>query len=178
MNTQKIIGITILVGVALLGVTVGVVFAAGQSHQEPPFSPAEEGEFIPYRGHMHDRWGGWSSETAYPPMHEDMIQAVADATGLTTDEIESRLDAGEHLVDIALDAGLTEEAFFDLMAETREAFLEEALENGWITEEHFAWMLEHHEDLPYGYGFGGCHQRYDQEYQPSGGGQHGRGRRW
>lgn len=175
MSKTKVLGIAVLVTVALLVVATGVVFAAGLTQGGQPFYPGdEEGQ---YWGPMHGRRGGWSSDA--PPMHEDMVEAVADATDLSVDEIEARIAAGEHLFEIALDAGLDQEEYFDLMTETRKAYLAEAFEAGWISEERYQWMLERMEGDAYSPGYGGCH-RYDGEgyLEVNRGPGMGRGRRW
>jgi hypothetical protein len=174
MNKQKAIGISILVTVALLVITTGVVFAAGFAHGGQPFNQAERGDDSgQFWGPMHGR--GWSSEEQ--PMHEAMVGAVADATGLSVEDIEDRLASGEHLSEVALDAGMDETAFFELMTETREAFLAEAIENGWLSEAHYQWMLEHMDGEAYGPGDGSCHGFDTEEDVFRGGRGHGMGRR-
>lgn len=174
MNEQKRLGVVVIVTLALLVITTGVVFAAGLIQVGPPWLAESEGNGE-YRGPMHGRRGRWSSEVSIPPMHDLMIETVAEATGLTVNEIDTRLAEGERLVVIALDAGMTVESFYDLMAETRTAFLAEAVDAGWITQEQYQWMLERKENTPYGRGFGGCHW-FDAEGDPTGGRGPGKGR--
>jgi hypothetical protein len=176
MKKQKIFGIAVLVVVAMLVVATGVVFAAGLTQAGPPYSVEDEGdEYGPYWGLMHGRRGGWSSEAPLP-MHDAMVQAVADATGLTVEEIDARIAEGERLFTIALDAGMEEADFIELMAETREAFLAEALENGLISEEQYQWMLDRGSGSSSGQWYGGCH-RFDGDDFTTGGRGPGRGRR-
>lgn len=178
MNRQKRIGIAVFITIAILVITTGAVFAAALTQVGPWWTAESEGNGE-YWGPMHGRQSGWSSEEPLPPMHDARIAAVAEATGLTVDQIETRLAAGERLFSIAVDAGMTEEAYFNLMTETRAAFLAEAVEAGWITQEQYQWMLERRENAPYGRGFGGCHQ-FDAEGGLTGGRGRGmgRGRRW
>lgn len=178
MNLHKKLGLVVIVAAALLILSTGVVFATVLNQVGPWWLGESEGNGE-YWGPMHGRRGDWSAERPFPPMHAAMIEAVADATGLTVDEIELRHAEGERLIAIALDAGMTEEAFFDLMTETRATFLAEALEAGWITPEQYRWMLERKVNPPDGLGFGGCH-RFNTEGDPTirrGPGM-GRGRRW
>jgi hypothetical protein len=175
MNKQKVFGIALLLVVAMLVVATGVVFAAGLTQAGPP-ATAEGEDYGPYWGPMHGRRGGWSSEAPFLPMHDAMVQAVADATTLTVDEIETRLAEGERMIDIAQDAGLSEDSFFDLMAETRESVLAEAFEAGLISEEQYQWMLERRSGSAFGPGYGGCH-RYDGEGFSTEGRGPGRGSR-
>jgi hypothetical protein len=112
-------------------------------------------------------------------MHDAMVQAVADVTGISVDEIEDRISEGERLFEIALDAGLDQVAFFDLMQETRESVLAEALESGLITEEQYQRMQNRTREDRYGRGFGGCHQLDGEGYPQDGRTpRRGFGRRW
>lgn len=177
---QKLLGIGLLVAVAMLVIGTGMVFAAGLAQTGPAFYGENEGEeYGPYWGPMHGRRGSWSSEAPFPPMHEATVQALAEATGLSVENIEVRLADGERMLAIALDAGLSEEAFFDLMAEIRENVLAEAFEDGLISEERYQWMLEGQQGDWEGRGYGGCH-RFDGEGYSTGGRGPGRGRsgRW
>jgi hypothetical protein len=180
MKKQKIVSIAILVTIALLVISTGVVFAIGLNHGGQPFYGEDtEDNDGAYWGPMHGHRGGWSSGEAIPPMHDAMVQSLVDETGLSISAIEARLAQGEHLIEIAQDAGMADEDFFDLMTETRETFLAEAFESGVISEEHYQWMHEHMEGDAYEPGYGGCH-RFDDEGNTEGvrGPGMGRGRRW
>lgn len=179
-QNQKILGIAVLVAVAMLVIGTGVVFAAGLAQSGPGFYGEDQGENDgPYWGPMHGRRGGWSSEAPFPPMHEAIVQAVADATGLSVEDIELSLADGEHMVAIALDAGLSEEDFFALMTEVRETVLAEAFEAGLISEERYQWMLEGRQGEWEGRGYGGCHSIDGEGFSTGGRGPgRGRGGRW
>jgi hypothetical protein len=112
-------------------------------------------------------------------MHEALVEAVADAIGVPVDEINARLADGERLLAIALDAGITADAFFELVAEIREAVLTEAFEAGLISEERYQWMLEGRQGERFEGRFGGCHS-FDEDGAPIWGRGFGRGRggRW
>lgn len=168
-----------VVAATLLIITTGVVFAAGLSQFGPPLTTEDDVPFGGYWGPMHGRGRGWSPDAAVPPMHEAMVEAVASATGLSVADIEARLAEGERLYEIALEAGISEDAFFDLMKAAREAYLTEAFEAGLISEERYQWMLERQEREQYGRGFGPCHS-YDEEVNLKWGAgrQRGRGRNW
>ena len=178
MNKEKRLGVVVIVVLALLVLSAGVVSAVGLVQVGPPWL-AESDDNGEYWGPMHGRRGCWSSEESFPPMHDFMVAAVAEATGLTLDEVEARLAAGERMISIALDEGLTEAIYFNLMAETRAAFLAEAVEAGWITQEQYQRMLERKQGASIERGFGGCH-RYDSDGESTGGRGPGRGhgRRW
>jgi hypothetical protein len=163
------------VAVAFLIVSTGVVFAAGLNQGTPPLNDRDED--FQFWGPMHGRRGGWSSDE--PLMHEAMVQALADVTGLSVEEIEDRISDGERLFDIALGAGMDQAAFFDLMQDTRETVLAEALESGLISEEQYQWMQNRKQGDRYGRGFGGCHRLEGEGYPQDGRTpRRGSGRRW
>lgn len=178
MNKQKTIGMAVLVTLALLVVTTGAVFAIGLTQGGPPWSAADEDvDYDEYWGPMHGRRGTWSPDE--PLMHDAMVQAVADVTGLSVDEIELRVSEGERLYEIALDAGMDQGVFFDLMQETRESVLAEALDAGLITAEQYQRRQDRTQEDRYGRGFGGCYQLNGEGYLQDGRTpRRGFGRRW
>lgn len=178
MNKQKILRNALVVVIAVLVLTTGVVFASSLNYGGPNFSaddetPGDGGYFGPMQG----RGGRWSSEAPFQPMHEAMVQAVADATGLSVEAIEGRITEGDRLFTIAVEAGLSEEEYFSMMREVREAFLAEAVASGLMSQERYQWMLEHMDGDPKGPESGGCY-RYGEEESPMYGGglRRGRGR--
>ncbi len=70
-----------------------------------------------------------------------IVQAWADALGLSVEELQARLDAGENLGMIAVSLGYSPEEVWALMSEVRAAAVEQALADGVITEEQAAWLL-------------------------------------
>jgi hypothetical protein len=181
MNKQKTLGMAVLVTLALLVLTTGAVFAIGLTQGGSPWSAVDDvytnDDYGEDWGPMHGRRGTWSTDE--PLMHDAMVQALADVTGMSADEIEDRISQGERLFEIALDAGLDQAAFFELMQETRESVFAQALESGLITEEQYQWMQNRTREDRYGRGFGGCH-RLDGEGYPQGSRmpRSGFGRRW
>ncbi len=81
------------------------------------------------------------------PMHDDMVAALADALGLTPEEVEARHDAGETLWDIAAGQGLSPEEINDLMLSLHDEALDEAVDEGWLTSDQAEWMDAHMEDM-------------------------------
>ena len=86
---------------------------------------------------------GAASGTGNKLLHDYFIQAFSDATGLSVQEIEDRLAAGETLSDIAVSLGYTLDTFRSLMDEVRTAALAAAVLDGVITQEQADWMLSH-----------------------------------
>jgi hypothetical protein len=94
-------------------------------------------------------------------MHELMISAYADAVDLTADEVETRLEAGESIKEIALAQGVTEDEFPDLVVQVRQTALDAAVSDGTITQDQADLMLEHMNNNV-GQGFGpGFNQGFD-----------------
>lgn len=75
-------------------------------------------------------------------LHDYIMQAFSDTTGLSISEIEVRLEAGETLSDIAVSMDMTLEEFFTMMIEVRTEALIAAVADGVITQEQADWMLD------------------------------------
>jgi hypothetical protein len=181
MNKQKNLGMAILITLALLVVTTGAVFAIGLTQGGSPWSAEDnvytDDDYGEDWGPMHGRRGTWSTDE--PLMHDAMVQAVANATGMSVDEIEDRISQGDRLFEIARDAGLDQRTFFDLMQETRESVLAQAVESGLITEEQYQQMQNRTREDRYRRGFGGCYQLEGEGYPQNGRmPRRGSGRRW
>jgi hypothetical protein len=86
-------------------------------------------------------------------MHDDMISAFADAVDLTVDEVNTRLESGETIREIAIAQGFTEEQLPDLVTQVRQAALDKAVADGDITQAQADLMLEHMNEY-IGEGFG------------------------
>ena len=94
----------------------------------------------------------------YGPMHEYMVPAFADALGITPEELQSRLDDGETMWDVARAQGLSDEEVYEVMEAAHSKALEQAVEAGVLTQEQADWMDEHMDQM-HGESFtsGGCH---------------------
>lgn len=75
------------------------------------------------------------------PIHEYMHDALAEALGLTRDEFEAQLAAGETPWTIAEAQGLTTDEFAALMTAARADALAAAVAEGAITQAQADWML-------------------------------------
>jgi hypothetical protein len=73
-------------------------------------------------------------------LHDYMVEAFADALGVTVDELDARLAAGETLAAIAADLGISAEEFPALWLEARSVALEAAVADGVLTAEQASWM--------------------------------------
>jgi len=83
-----------------------------------------------------------SPDNDYPPMHEYMEEAWAKTLGLSHDELEQRLDAGETLWSIAQAQGITQENFGKLMLQARTEALNKMVADGVLTQEQADWMKQ------------------------------------
>ena len=68
-------------------------------------------------------------------LHDGIIAYFADALVIDATVLESRLDAGETMADIAVSEGLTLDEFQALMVEARTAAISQAVLDGTLTQE-------------------------------------------
>jgi hypothetical protein len=153
---KKITLILVIVAIAALALT-SIAMAQGTN---PPTD-------TPYGG---GRFGGGQVGDGY--LHEYMIAYLADAFGMTVDELDSRLAGGERMMDIAYGLEYTVEEAYQLMNEARAYALDEALADGTITQEQYDFMQARAQN---GRGMGmGRYGGTDGSFgQGRGGGRHG-----
>lgn len=167
-----------LVLAALLA--VGVFSYRVVRAQSPATPAAPNGAFGP--GMM----GGWGSGMmgrqsrgfgmmgrgagGYGWMHEYMVSALAEQLGMTPEDLQKQIDAGQAPYQIAQAKGLTDVQIQDIMLKAHDAALEKAVAAGALTQEQADWMDQHMEGMWQngGAGFGPCHggQRGQQNSQP------------
>ncbi|MFN2146682.1 MAG: hypothetical protein ACK2T7_15135 [Anaerolineales bacterium] len=157
---KKIVVLTLIVGI-LAALTIGVVMAQTDSPGDPV--PGD----CPYCDGSSQSRGQGEHGGGY--LMEYMHAAMADALGISEEEFESRMAAGESFFDIAQSQGFDLETFFDLHQNARQTALENAFNDGLFSEEQFNWMLERFQ----GMGGGGMHGRGNQNGGFSGGGRPG-----
>lgn len=157
-----------LVLVAATALTVGIAFA-----QTP--TPQGSGGYGP--GMMGGRGGysmmgfGGPVDGSYGPMHESMVTTFAKAFGLTPEALQARLDAGETMWQVAEAQGYDLETFRSLMLEARAEALQQAVDDGTLTQEQADWMSQRMSRTG-GFGNGAC-----DGTGPNGSGMHGSGMR-
>ena len=86
------------------------------------------------------------------PMHDYMLNAIADALSISPAEFESRRDAGETAYQIASDLGISPDTIPALLSDARSKALEAAAADGVISQDQAAWM----ESRGAGRGAGNC----------------------
>ncbi len=128
--TKKVL-MVLLVLALVTGATTTAAFARPW---EPPAAPEETGT-----GLLSLNMDINASEV----IADYTAAAVADLTGLTVEEIQSRLDAGETISDILLSLGYDPTEIQTLVQDLREQALWAAVEDGVLTAEEVEFLLEH-----------------------------------
>ncbi|MCJ7624543.1 MAG: hypothetical protein MUO76_13650 [Anaerolineaceae bacterium] len=111
---KKQTSIAIVLAVVLAMTVFGTVFAQG------PGQP----EVTPGYGVNIDEWPPADGE--YGPLHEIMITAFAAEFGITVEELNAKIDAGQTMFEIAEAYGYDAESFAELMTNIRQQAREEA----------------------------------------------------
>jgi hypothetical protein len=116
---------------------VGVAYA-----QSPTQTPGTGTGWMGGRG---SRSGSAGANTAAGEgiLHDYMIAAYAEKLNIPVADLEARLDSGETMAQIALSEGLTFEQFRTLMIEVRTQAIEQALNDGVLTQAQADWMEQH-----------------------------------
>jgi len=143
-----------LMFVALVGVVALALGVTGYAYaqDDDPSSPFGRGGFGP--GMM-----GWAGDREFGPLHETMEAAIAEALGISAEELEAAHDEGKTAWDIAQEQSLSAEQFSAMMSEARSAALQQAVADGTITQEQADWMQSRWENMQangFGPGSGFC----------------------
>ena len=125
----------IAVAVFALGVA-GVAYA-----QSPTQTPGTGTGFMGGRG-SRSGLGGANTNAGDGILHDYMIAAYADQLGISVADLETRLDSGETMAQIAISTGLTLDQFRTLMVEVRTQAIEQALNDGVLTQAQADWMSQ------------------------------------
>jgi uncharacterized protein YidB (DUF937 family) len=140
--------------VAILAALAVAGFAFAQKPTPPaPFGPGMMG------GRGGGMMGGLQSEDGFGPMHEVMQDAMAEALGITHEELEERYAAGDTAWTIAQEKGLTQDEFITLMSEARSKAFDQLVADGTLTQEQADWMAARMGTMMqngFGDGTGGC----------------------
>lgn len=140
----KMVGLVTVVG--LIGVLVfGVmVFAQGPQNDGNPngdnygrnygrSSMMQRGGTGMVGGMM----GGFMQEEGY---HDEMHAGMAEALGLTVDELDAAMAEGKTMFDIATDQGVEWADVWAAMDAARQAGFDKAVEDGTLSQEQADWM--------------------------------------
>lgn len=145
---------------AMVGLTVLALGAAGiafaQSETPQPVTPPGYGYgMMGGRGNFPGMRGGYISGEE-GPHHDDMIEAFVEAIGLSPEEVETRLASGETMWQIVESEGLSMEEFGEIMSQVRSDFIQQALDDGTLTQEQADFMASRRAAGGFGQGFGEC----------------------
>ena len=105
-------------------------------------------------GHMGGMMG---VDGDFGPMHEYMIKALAEKLGLSAEELQTRIENGESMWDIARSQGLSDAEVTALMQDAHNQAIQQAVSAGLITQEQADWMNNHMQQMHGSNGSGGCH---------------------
>lgn len=75
-------------------------------------------------------------------LHDYMIAGYSEKLNIPVADLEARLNGGETMAQIALSEGLTLEQFRTLMVEVRTQAIEQALNDGVLTQAQADWMIQ------------------------------------
>jgi len=128
MKKILIIGTLVIAAVLAFG-AVGVAYAQNAT-------PNQTGT-----GMMAGGRSGMMGQSGSGLLHDYMIAGFADAFGISVEDLQARIDAGETMHDVALSLGYTQESFTELMVTVRTDAINQALADGVITQEQADWML-------------------------------------
>lgn len=156
MKKFLIIGAVLALALVAFG-AAGLVYAQTQTPPTPetPIFPGYGPGMMGGRGGM---MGGFQSG-GFGPMHDYMVEAYAQALGITVVELQDQLATGENMWQIALSLGFSEEAVPGLMIAAHTQALNKAVEAGVLTRQQADWMLQRMAQMQaqgFGPGAGGC----------------------
>jgi hypothetical protein len=155
LEEYKLRKIWIIVGV--LGVAALALGAAGlayaQSETPPPFMNPGYGPGM-MGGRV--RHGGGLANGEESLYHESMLESFAEALGIAIDQLEARLESGEMMWQIAEEEGVSEEEIFDIVQQGRQAMVEQAVEDGILSQEQAEFMGPRWQEGGFRGGYGGC----------------------
>ena len=134
------VAILVIVGAGVASV------AYAQSQQSPTPTPPVPGfgsGMMSGSGWFKGGMMGQRQADSYGPLHTFMVEAMANALGLTSDELQERLQNGETMWQVAESLDLTLEEFRQVMTQAHAEALQKAVEAGVITQEQANWMSQH-----------------------------------
>lgn len=144
---KKLIVIASVVAVVLALTVATAVFAhggGGRGGMVGGYGQSYTGT-VPYGGMPGGRgmgmMGAYTGTAA--PLHDEMLNAFADALDLTRADVDAQLAKGETMYSLALAHGVEAADFQTFMTGVRTTAIEQAVTNGDLTREQADWMLAH-----------------------------------
>jgi hypothetical protein len=136
MNKFGILLVIAVVVTLTLG-TVGIAYA-----QSPTQTTGTGTGFMGGRG-SRNGLGGANANAGDGILHDYMIAAYAEKMNIQVADLETRLANGETMAQIAISTGLTLDEFRTLMVDVRTQAIEQALNDGVLTQAQADWMSQH-----------------------------------
>ncbi|MDD2696134.1 MAG: hypothetical protein PHD58_09435 [Anaerolineales bacterium] len=144
---------------ALVLGAAGFVYAQTQTppNANPPAGFAPWGMMGGRGAGMMGAWRNNADADFEGPMHDAMIAALAEALNVTPEELEEAHDAGKTMWQFAEEQGLSADEFAQIMIQARTKALNQAVEDGAITQEQANWMIQRMSQAQAnGFGMGAC----------------------
>jgi len=88
-------------------------------------------------------------------LHESMISALAEKLGLSASELQSRLDKGETLSQVAASKSIDSSKLDTMITEAYSRVLDQAVKDGTVTQAQADWMKQRGGGMMLGGGRGG-----------------------
>jgi hypothetical protein len=127
---NKFVLMLVIVAVVALG-SVGIAYA-----QSPTQAPGTGSGYMSGQGTR----GGLAAGDGL--LHEYFVAAYAEKLAIPVADLEARLESGETMSQVALSTGLTIDEFRTLMVEVRALVVEQALNDGVLTQAQADWMSQ------------------------------------
>ncbi len=128
------------VALGLVGALVVLLGAVGVAYAQGPQPPVGDRPF--YGSESCDRAGQTARGWGWGRRGFSLVDATAEVTGLTEDEVIAALQEGQTFAQIAEAQGVDSQALVDAFLADREAALEQAVTDGRLTQEQADWMLD------------------------------------
>ena len=138
-----------LSGVLVAGL---IIFGVGIAYAQTQTPPNDFSTQTGYPRGMHGSFsrgagmmGGFETQSTHYAngiMHEYMLGLFAESLNMTTEELQSQLDNGSTMLQIAQQQGFSDEEFFGLMQQVRTAAIQQAVDAGTVTQSWADWMLQ------------------------------------
>lgn len=129
---KKAFPVMLVLGVLMLAFPLLVAAQGGQPPAAAPRAGQATTSGAAWRGAQR---GGWLTGGV------SLVDATAQATGLTTAEVIAALQGGQTYADIAASAGIAPQAIVDVILDVRAAALAQAVADGRFTQEQADTML-------------------------------------
>jgi polyhydroxyalkanoate synthesis regulator phasin len=106
-----------------------------------------------------------------PGLGGPRLDALAQALGMTTEELKAQLKQGKKISDIAQEKGLTREQLRQKLLDARIQAIRQAVEEGKISQEKADEMIQRLQNAPQGKGFGHFGRPFGRPFGPPSAGQ-------